>query len=138
MRRHGADHVLPYDGGRFADAIRELTAGRGVDVVYDAVGLATLRDSFRATRKRGLVVNYGSVSGNLRDLDPIELGEAGSVFLTRPRLADHLPDGETVQRRADEIFGALVDGSLRIEVGGRYGFNEVEMAHEALESRRII
>ena len=96
-----------YDDGRFADRVREATGGRGVDVVYDAVGRTTLRDSFRATRVRGLVVNYGSVSGSLNDLDPIELGESGSLFLTRPRLADHLADAETVQRRADDVFAAL-------------------------------
>ena len=135
-RGHGADHVMLYDEGRFADRVREATNGRGVDVVFDAVGRATLRDSFRATRTRGLVVNYGSVSGSLNDLDPIELGEAGSLFLTRPRLADHLADAATVQRRADEIFAALQDGTLKIEISGRYTLDNVEAAHEALESRR--
>jgi NADPH2:quinone reductase len=95
-----------------------------------------LRDSFRAARTRGLIVNYGSVSGSLNDLDPIELGEAGSLFLTRPRLADHLADAATVQRRADEIFAALQDGTLKIEISGRYTLDNVEAAHEALESRR--
>ncbi|WP_144108153.1 quinone oxidoreductase family protein [Paraburkholderia sp. BCC1886] len=135
-RAHGADHVMLYDEGRFADHVREATGGRGVDVVFDAVGRTTLRDSFRATRTRGLVVNYGSVAGSLNDLDPIELGEAGSLFLTRPRLADHLADAGTVQRRADEIFAALLDGSLKIEISGRYTFDDVEAAHEALEARR--
>jgi len=89
-RGHGADHVMLYDEGRFADRVREATNGRGVDVVFDAVGRATLRDSFRATRTRGLVVNYGSVSGSLNDLDPIELGEAGSLFLTRTKRSSHV------------------------------------------------
>ncbi|WP_347557503.1 quinone oxidoreductase [Robbsia sp. KACC 23696] len=135
-RRHGADHVMHYDGGRFADAVRAQTQGRGVDVVFDAVGRDTLRDSFRATRTRGLVINYGSVSGSIDDLDPIELGEGGSLFLTRPRLADHMADGVTVQRRADAVFAALIDGSLRVEIAGRYTLDDVEAAHEALESRR--
>jgi NADPH:quinone reductase len=135
-RQHGADHVMLYDEGRFAERVREATGGRGVDVVCAAAGPATLRDSFRATRTRGLVVNYGSVSGSLNDLDPIELGEAGSLFLTRPRLADHLADAGTVQRRADEIFAALQDGTLQIEISGRYTLDNVEAAHEALESRR--
>ena len=72
-----------------------------------AGGRAPLRDSFRATRTRALVVNYGSVSGSLGDLDPHELSEAGSLFLTRPGLADYLSDRATTQRRADEIFAAL-------------------------------
>lgn len=135
-RKRGADHVMLYDGGRFADHVRAATAGRGVDVTFDAVGRATLRDSFRATRTRGLVVNYGSVSVSLGDLDPYELGEAGSLFLTRPRLADYLADGATVQRRADGIFAALQDGTLRIEISGRYTLDQVKIAHDALESRR--
>ena len=137
-RARGADSALLYDGGRFADAVRAATDGQGVDVVFDAIGQATLRDSFRATRKRGLVVNYGAVSGAVRDLDPLELGEAGSLFLTRPRLADHLPDAATIRRRADDIFTALLDGSLRIDIAGRYDLDTVEEAHAALEERRMV
>ncbi len=137
-RQRGADHALLYDGGRFADAVRELTGGAGVDVVFDAVGRDTLRDSFRATRKRGLVINYGSVSGSLDDLDPIELGESGSLFLTRPRLADHLQDAATVQRRADDVFKALAGGALAIEVSGHYTLDDVEVAHEKIEKREQV
>ncbi len=72
------------------------------------------------------------------DLDPIELGEAGSLFLTRPRLADHLDDAPTIRRRAAEIFEALLDGSLAIEIAGRYAFDDIERAHEALEHRRSV
>lgn len=138
VRRLGADRVMTYDGGRFADVVREATGGRGVDVVFDAVGKATLRDSFRATRTRGLVVNYGSVSGSLGDLDPIELGEAGSLLLTRPRLADHLADPATVQRRADDVFAGLLDGTLAIPVAGCYSLDDVAEAHALLERREQI
>ena len=137
-RERGADLAVLYEDGRFADAIREATGGRGVDVVFDSIGKATLRDSFRATRKRGLIVAYGSVSGAVTDLDPIELGEAGSLFLTRPRLADHLPDAQTTRRRADDIFAALLDGSLSISIAGRYTLDDVAAAHAALEERRMI
>jgi NADPH2:quinone reductase len=137
-QRLGADHAMAYDDGRFADLIRDVTGGRGVDVVYDAVGRATLRDSFRAARVRGLVVNYGSVSGSIGDLDPIELGEAGSLFLTRPRLADHLADVATVQRRADEVFTAVADGRLKISIAGRYTLENVEAAHARIEARQQV
>lgn len=137
-RRRGADFVTGYDDGRFADVIREHTGGRGVDVVFDAVGKTTLRDSMRALRRSGLLVNYGSVSGSVNDLDPIELGEAGSLFLTRPRLADHLVDAAMIRRRADDIFAALGEGSLTIDIAGRYTFDNVEQGHEALEERRMV
>lgn len=136
--QRGADHALPYDDGGFADRIREATGGQGVDVVFDSVGKATLRHSLRACRTRGLVINYGNVSGSVTDLDPIELGEAGSLFLTRPRLADHLQDGATVQRRADAVFGAILEGSLRIDIEGRYAMDEVWQVHARIEARQQI
>jgi NADPH2:quinone reductase len=131
----GVDGVF-LQHGPVADGVRDATGGTGVDVVFDAVGRATLRESMRATRVRGLVVNYGSVSGSLDDLDPIELGEAGSLFLTRPRLADHLQDAETAQRRADDVFGHLLEGTLVIPLAGLREWDEVEAAHDDLEHRR--
>ncbi|MCU1489273.1 MAG: zinc-binding alcohol dehydrogenase [Acidimicrobiaceae bacterium] len=135
-RALGASEVFRYEDGQFADAVRESTAGSGVDVVFDAVGAPTLRDSFRAARTRGLVVNYGSVGGAVKDLDPIELGEAGSLYLTRPRLIDYLEDAETVQRRADDVFAGLMDGSISVEIPREYAFEELQEAHAALEERR--
>ncbi|MBP1848634.1 quinone oxidoreductase family protein [Rhizobium halophytocola] len=137
-RGRGAAEVVTYDNGGFADRMRDVTGGRGVDVVFDAIGKPTLRDSFRATAKKGLVVAYGSVGGNVSDLDPIELGEAGSLFLTRPRLADHLDDVETIRRRAADIFCGLLDGSLSIDIGGRFSLDDVEAAHSDLEHRRNV
>jgi len=137
-RKRGAAAAFLYDQGHFADRVRELTNGRGVDVVFDPIGKPTLRDSLRAARTKGLVVSFGSVGGNLNDLDPIELGEAGSLFLTRPRLADHLADAATIRRRATDIFTALLDGSLSIGIAGRYTLDDVEGAHEDLENRRTV
>jgi NADPH2:quinone reductase len=134
-RERGADHAFGYADGDFAGTVRELTSGRGVDVVFDSVGATTLRPSFLATRKRGLVISYGSVSGPVKDLDPLELGEAGSLLLTRPRLADHMGDAATVQRRADDVFGGIVRGTLRVEVAGRYSLDDVHVAHARLEQR---
>lgn len=136
--RRGADHAIPYEGGRFADAVLAATGGLGVDVVFDSVGRTTLRDSFRAARTCGLVINYGSVSGSVNDLDPIELGEAGSLFFTRPRLADYLADPATVQRRADDVFAAISEGSLSIEIAGRYTLDDIEDAHARIEGREQI
>lgn len=137
-RSLGADHAMLYDHGRFAEMVREATQGRGVDVVFDSVGKSTLRDSFRATRKRGLIINYGNVSGSVEDLDPMELGEGGSLFLTRPRLADHMSDPETVQRRADAIFKALISKQIHMPIASRYSFDDVEQAHALIEQRQQI
>ena len=137
-RKRGATQAILYDNGKFADGVRDFTNGRGADVVFDPIGRPTFRDTLRATRIKGLVVSFGSVGGPIDDLNPVELGEAGSLFLTRPRLADYLPDAATVRRRAADIFGALLDGSLSIEISGRYRFDQLEQAHEDLEARRTI
>ncbi|NVZ54088.1 quinone oxidoreductase [Pseudomonas sp. B6002] len=134
--QRGAHQAWTYDG--FADRVVDATAGRGVDVVFDSVGKTTLRDSFRACRTRGLIVNYGNVSGSLTDLDPIELGEAGSLFLTRPRLADHMADGATVQRRANAVFAAMLEGSLSVDIEGHYSLETVQQVHARIEARQQI
>lgn len=136
VERLGADFVIDYEEGRFADRVREWTDGRGVDVVFDPIGQATLRHSLRAARKKGLVVNFGSVSGEVTDLRPIELGEAGSLRLIRPRLVDHLESAEVVQRRADDLFAAIGDGTLQLLIDpAGYCLSTVDQAHQALEDR---
>lgn len=135
-RQRGAHQAWTYDG--FADQVLQATHGRGVDVVFDSVGKTTLRESFRACRTRGLIVNYGNVSGSLTDLDPIELGEAGSLLLTRPRLADHVADGATVQRRANAVFAAMLEGSLSVEIEGHYRLETVQQVHARIEARQQI
>ncbi|MCP2053594.1 UNVERIFIED_ORG: NADPH:quinone reductase-like Zn-dependent oxidoreductase [Pseudomonas fluorescens] len=135
-RQRGAHQAWTYDG--FADQVLQATDGRGVDVVFDSLGKTTLRESFRACRTRGLIVNYGNVSGSLSDLDPIELGEAGSLLLTRPRLADHMADGATVQRRANAVFAAMLEGALSVEIEGHYGLETVQQVHARIEARQQI
>lgn len=135
-RQRGAHQAWTYDG--FADQVLQATDGRGVDVVFDSLGKTTLRESFRACRTRGLIVNYGNVSGSLSDLDPIELGEAGSLLLTRPRLADHMADGATVQRRANAVFAAMLEGSLSVEIEGHYSLETVQQVHARIEARQQI
>jgi len=137
-RQRGATAALLYDDGRFADVVRDLTGGHGVDVVFDPVGKPTFRDSLRAARTKGLIVSFGSVGGAIRDIDPIELGEAGSLFLTRPRLADHISDAQTLRRRASEIFSAIIDRSLAIDISRHTTLDQVALAHAELESRRSV
>ena len=134
--QRGADYAWQYAG--FAERVLEATQGQGVDVVFDSVGKATLRESFRACRTRGLIVNYGNVSGSITDLDPMELGEAGSLFLTRPRLNDHMADGPTVQRRANAVFAAMLEGALTVDIEGHYTLEEVHEVHARIEARQQI
>ncbi|WP_110654833.1 quinone oxidoreductase family protein [Salinicola halimionae] len=137
-KRYGADDAFLYQHGNFHQEVLAATEGLGVDTVFDSLGLQTLRSSFLSTRKKGLIINYGNVSGSVKNLDPLELGEHGSLFLTRPRLADYMDSQKTIQRRADDIFNLLADNKLKIEIVAKYRLENVVKAHELIENRTLI
>ena len=97
-----------------------------------------MRASLRATRTPGLVVSYDSLAGSLQDFVPIELGEAGSLLLTRPHLDDYLVERSDVQRRTDAVFSALVARSLRVSVSGEFTLSTLAQALDGLESSRQV
>lgn len=130
----GADHVLRYDN--FAHRVRELTEGRGADVVYDGVGKDTFDGSLEALRIRGTLVLFGAASGPVPPVDPQRLNAGGSLFLTRPTMAHYLRDARERRWRSDEIFAAAADGSLKVRIGARYPLAAARQAHEDLEGRR--
>jgi NADPH2:quinone reductase len=133
-RAAGADEVLRYDG--FADAVRQLTNGVGVDVVYDGVGKDTFDGSLASLRTRGFLVLFGAASGAVPPVDPQRLNAGGSLSLTRPKLADFLLNPQERLWRSSEIFGAVADGSLKVRIGASYPLADARRAHEDLEGRR--
>lgn len=135
-RERGAQHVFLSDQGGFVAPLLELTGGAGVDVVFDSVGKPTLRDDFKVTRKKGLVASFGASGGAVDDFNPTELGEAGSLYLTRPRLKDQLPDADTIQARAAALYAGLADGTLSLSLGRRYAMEQVGLAHADVEERK--
>jgi NADPH2:quinone reductase len=135
-RAAGADEIIRYtEVDDLAAEVRALTGGRGVDVVYDGVGADTFDASLASLRPRGLLALYGAASGPVPSFDPQRLNAAGSLFLTRPTLADYVATPEDLAWRAGEVLGAVADGSLTITIGGRYPLAEAGAAHTALESR---
>lgn len=133
-RAAGADEVLRYEG--FADAVRELTNGVGVDVVYDGVGKDTFDGSLASLRPRGFLVLFGAASGAVPPVDPQRLNAGGSLSLTRPTLVHFLANPQERLWRSSEIFGAVADGSLKVRIGATYPLAEARRAHEDLEGRR--
>jgi NADPH2:quinone reductase len=133
-RGAGADEVLRYDG--FADAVRDLTHGAGVNVVYDGVGKDTFDGSLASLRTRGSLVLFGAASGPVPPVDPQRLNAGGSLTLTRPTLAHFLGNPQERLWRSTEIFGAAADGSLKVRIGATYPLAEAGRAHEDLEGRR--
>jgi NADPH2:quinone reductase len=133
-RGAGADHVVGYD--EFATVAREVTEGRGADVVYDGVGAATFDDSLRALRPRGLMALFGASSGQVPPVDPQRLNSGGSLFLTRPTLGNYIADSAELAWRAGELFGWIAKGELDVRVGAEYPLADAARAHEDLAGRR--
>ena len=131
----GADHCVLYRTEDFLERARELTGGRGVDVVYDSVGRDTIARSIRCLRRRGLCVLFGASSGAVDAVVPLELAEAGSVYFTRPHLADYLASPEEVRARADDLFRLLSAGRLEVTIDREFSLDQVPEAHRELERR---
>lgn len=135
-RRHGADHAIVYTQTDFEPAVREITHGKGVDVVYDSVGSATFHKSLNCLRPRGMMVSFGQSSGPVGNIDPLVLSQKGSLFLTRPSLANYIADPAELQIRAGDLFGWLGSGSLSLNIHKTYPLSEAAQAHRDLEARR--
>ena len=133
----GADDIINYrEVSDVAAAVRDLTGGRGVAVVYDGVGKDTFERSLASLRKRGMLVLFGASSGQVPPFDLQRLNPAGSLFVTRPTLADYTADRAELLERGTDILAAIADGSLQIEIGGRYPFADARQAYEDLLGRR--
>lgn len=134
-REAGANEVLAYREGGFAAAVRELTGGRGVEAVYDAVGRDTFSESLESLAYCGALVNYGQASGPVDPIAPSALG-AKSNSLTRPVVFHYLRDRTSLESMAAELFPVIAAGVLRAEVGLRLPLAQAREAHAALEARR--
>ncbi|HZD16445.1 MAG TPA: zinc-binding dehydrogenase, partial [Pseudonocardiaceae bacterium] len=119
-----------------AGEVRRLIGGDGVAAVYDGVGASTFDASLSSLRRRGMLALFGAASGPVPPVDPQRLNSAGSVFLTRPKLADYISTREELAWRAGGVFDAILGGSLRINIGGRYPLADARRAHQDLQSRR--
>jgi NADPH:quinone reductase len=137
-REAGADHVVVYAEEDFEQAVKRITDGRGVDVVYDAVGLDTYVRSMNALRPRGLLALYGEASGDVPPIDPRELLFRKSLYLTRTGLDHYVADRRELRARTDELFGWVTQGRLKQKIFGKYKLEDVAEAHRALEARETM
>ena len=134
-RAAGADHVIRYTEQDFAEAIREELGDEGLAVAYDSVGETTWRKSLGLLRPRGMLVLYGQSSGPVPPVDPLLLSQHGSLFLTRPTLADYARTTDELRWRAGEVLTAVGDGRLQLTVDRELPLGEAAEAHRLLEGR---
>lgn len=135
-KAHGCTHTINYSHEDVAARVKELTNGKGVDVVFDSVGKTTFMASLDSLKRRGLMVCVGTASGPIEGFNPNLLAMKGSLYLTRPALADYIADPAEKAELAAEVFGHVAAGRIRIEVNQRYALGEAQQAHRDLESRQ--
>jgi NADPH:quinone reductase len=135
-REAGVDEAILYTQQDFAAEVKNLTNGRGVDVVYDSVGKTTFEQSLNALRPRGTLALFGQSSGAVPPFDPAILNAKGSLFLTRPSLAHHLLTREELLWRAGDVLQWVVNGQLKLRVDRTYPLADAAAAHRALEGRK--
>ncbi len=131
----GADHVIRYTEQDFVDEVKRITNGQGVDVVYDSVGKSTFAKSLDCLKPKGLMVTFGQSSGPIGQIDPLVLMQKGSLYMTRPSLANYVSDPADLQWRSAEIFQWISQGLLKLHIHREYKLSEAAMAHRELEAR---
>lgn len=135
-KAHGCAHTINYSHEDVASTVKELTGGKGVDVVIDSVGKSTFMSSLDSLKRRGLMVCVGTSSGTIDGFNPNLLAMKGSLFLTRPALADYIADPAEKAELAAEVFGHVAAGRIRIEINQRYTLEDAQQAHRDLEARK--
>ncbi len=135
-RAHGCDETINYSHEDVAKRAREMTEGVGVNVVFDSVGRTTFTASLDSLKRRGLLVCVGTASGTIPPFDPQILAMKGSLYITRPALADYIADPAEKAELAGEIFGHVAAGRIKIEINQRYALQDAVQAHRDLESRK--
>ena len=135
-RAHGCHHTILYDREDFSERTREITDGRGVDVVYDSVGQATFMKSLDCLRPMGMMVSFGQSSGLVAPFNPGILSAKGSLFLTRPTLMTYTARRDDLLEHAHDLFEVVQSGAVKIEVRQTYALSEAARAHADLEARK--
>ncbi|NNJ74025.1 MAG: quinone oxidoreductase, partial [Anderseniella sp.] len=132
----GCDEVINYTEENVAERVRDLTDGKGVPVVYDGVGKATLEASLDSLSPRGLLASFGSASGPVKDFDTGILGAKGSLYLTRPTLMTYVAADEDLQANTADLFDVVGSGAVKIEINQTYELEDAVRAHQDLEGRQ--
>ncbi|MFN2516860.1 MAG: quinone oxidoreductase [Pyrinomonadaceae bacterium] len=135
-RDAGADEVIIYTSQDFETETQRLTGGRGVDVVYDGVGKTTFEKDLNVLRPRGYLVLFGAASGAVPPFDLLKLTHKGSLYVTRPRLANYIATREELEQRSNDVMQMIIRGDLKLRIHKTYQLADAEEAHRDLESRK--
>ena len=135
-RAHGCHHVINYSRENFVERVKEITKGKKLPVVYDAVGKTTWDGSLDCLQPRGLMVSFGNASGAVPPVNLGILSTKGSLYVTRPTLATHIGSRADLVKRSKDLFDVVKSGKVKIETTARYKLADAQAAHRDLEGRK--
>ncbi len=135
-KANGCTHPILYQTEDFVSVVRDITGGRGVDVVYDSVGKTTFMKSLDCLRPMGTMVSFGQSSGAVGPFDVSVLTAKGSLFLTRPSLMHYTQRREDLLDHARDLFEVVVSGAVRTKVLQEYPLKDAAQAQTDLEARK--
>jgi NADPH2:quinone reductase len=131
-----ADHSLSGPFDTLPERVRAITGGRGVDVVYDGVGKDSWAASLACLKRRGLMASYGNASGAVPPISLLELMRGGSLYVTRPTLADYIAAPQDLAHTANRLFDRMQRGIVKPAIGQRFALADAAQSHRALEARQ--
>lgn len=132
---NGCDEVIVGSRESFVDGVRRITGSQGVDVVFEGLGASVFHDSLSIIKPFGQIVNLGQVAEGLPSVALADLGPARSLTVSVPGVFAYAKTNSDLQGAADELFGLIADGALKVSVGARFLLSQAADAHRALESR---
>lgn len=135
-KENGCTHTILYGQEDFAARVKEITHGRGVDVVYDSIGIATFMQSLDCLRPMGTMVSFGQSSGPLEPFNIGLLAQKGSLFLTRPSLMHYTAKREDLIAHAEDLFAVITAGAVKIRIMQEYALQDAAQAHREMENRK--
>ncbi len=135
-KANGCMHTVLYQDENFATAVKEITNGHGVDVVYDSVGRSTFMQSLDSLRPQGLMVSFGQSSGPVEPMNIGLLGAKGSLFLTRPSVMHYTSKRADLVAHANDLFDVVTSGVVKINIMQEYALKDAAQAHKDIEARK--
>jgi NADPH2:quinone reductase len=135
-KSYGCDHTILYTKEDFVARTKELTNGKGVNVVYDSIGKDTFMQSLDCIKPRGMMVTYGNASGSVPPIDVGILGVKGSLKLTRPTVMTYAHDRSLLEPMSADLFDKVMSGKIKIDINQRYQLQDAAQAHRDLEDRK--
>ncbi len=137
-KKYGCDEIINYTKEDFAKKVMEITNGKGVPVVYDGVGKATLQKSLECLKTRGMMVSFGNASGALDPINVPKMLQPKGLFFVRPSMGQYLSTNEEKNEAAEALFEKIIAGTIKIEIFKKYKLEDIKQAHIDLESRKIL